>query len=756
MHPLLKNQLEFVGLQEGVAPDDVLWKTFLDRVSLAYMQADNDRHILEQTARNSRHSYADAAASTSTQAAANEIHQGKPNQYPMSLALLDSSPDTALLFDRQLEIVASSNIASLIEPALRERLTQFGALELAGALGVDVYARLKIAVQSVFDSQRPKRLLFDLYQPGGSLTYEARVLPVAEKQGNVVAVYIRDWSAVTRATRSAQMYKDLFDAASEGMMLLDSQQRVVLVNRSYEQMSEQTAEQLQTLDSPRFLNAQGESLDTEIWSHVFYHDTWSGEACFAHSSGLKVPVWVTIDALKDQEGHNINFLVLCSDISQLNETQEKLAYLANHDQLTGLPNRAYFQDHLSGAIARSDRAGSCGALFFMDLDNFKSINDTLGHPVGDALLLEMARRLKQFVREGELVSRIGGDEFTLVVENLDSAEDAAVVAQRVLKEFEAPFECDGQQLDMGCSIGISVFPIDGSDRDQIIRQADTAMYSAKQAGRNTFKFYTSQLTHKAVQNFNVESQLRRAIERDELFLNYQPQVDMKRNTLLGAEVLVRWNNEQYGYVSPAEFIPIAEASGQIEEIGEWVLDRTCLQMSHWRHYSEIPCLVSVNVSRKQLVRTDFCKRIADILDRYSLRGDQLEIEVTESAIASSESIAIRNLNGLRELGCKIAIDDFGTGYSSLSSLKKFPLDRLKIDRSFVQDLGQDPNADAIIAAIIAMSKTLGLGVIAEGVETQQQVKALLKRGCREAQGYFYSKPLLASDFREFVLKTAKA
>ncbi len=755
MHPLLKSQLNFVGLQESTAPDDVLWRTFLERISLAYMQADNDRNVLGQMAQQSLQAAASDQKVDSTPAA-NDTLASDTGQSNLSLALLHASPDIALLFDPQLDIISSSNIASLIEPSLREKLTDFGAIELAGVLGVDVYARLKIAVQSVFDSQRPKRLLFDLYQPGGALTYEARVMPVAEQPGRAVAVYVRDWSAVTRATRSAQMYKDLFDAASEGMMLLDSQQRVVLVNRSYERMSEQDAEHLLALDTPRFLNNQGEPLDTEIWSHVFYHDTWSGEACFQHADGLKVPVWVTVDALKDLEGQNTNFLVLCSDISQLKETQEKLAFLANHDQLTGLPNRTYFQEHLSGAIARSDRAGSCGALFFMDLDNFKSINDTLGHPIGDALLLEMSRRLKAFVREGELVSRIGGDEFTLVVENLDSAEDAAVVAQRVLKEFETPFACDGQELDMGCSIGISVFPIDGSDRDQIIRQADTAMYSAKQAGRNTFKFYTSQLTHKAVQNFNMEAQLRRAIERDELFLNYQPQVDMKRNTLLGAEVLIRWHNEQYGNVSPAEFIPIAEASGQIEEIGEWVLDRTCLQMSHWRHYAEIPCLVSVNVSRKQLVRSDFCKRIADTLGRYELRGDQLEIEVTESAIASSESIAIRNLNGLRELGCKVAIDDFGTGYSSLSSLKKFPLDRLKIDRSFVQDLGQDPNADAIIAAIIAMSKTLGLGVIAEGVETQQQVKALLKRGCREAQGYFYSKPLLAPEFREFVLKSAKA
>jgi len=309
---------------------------------------------------------------------------------------------------------------------------------------------------------------------------------------------------------------------------------------------------------------------------------------------------------------------------------------------------------------------------------------------------------------------------------------------------------------MGCSIGITVFPQDGDDRDKLIRQADTAMYSAKQAGRSMFKFYTSQLTHKAIQKFNIESQLRRAIERDELFLNFQPQVDMKRRKLQGAEVLLRWDNEQYGLISPADFIPVAEASGLIESIGDWVLDRVCLQIHHWQQITGVPCIVSVNVSRKQLVRPDFVKRLAETLERHTVDGKQIEIEVTESAIASSEKIAIKNLNGIRELGCMIAIDDFGTGYSSLSSLQKFPLDRLKIDRSFVKGLGRDANADAIIAAIIALSKTLGLGVIAEGVETQEQVKILLKKGCREAQGYYYSKPLLASEFREYIRKTIKA
>lgn len=749
MHPLLQNQIDYLALHPDVAPSDEMWRTFLARVSLTYRQADNDRETLQ-------------AGAEATQPLAtprtDSLLDGGSDQAPLLSSLLSACPDTALLFDAGLDLVAVSKADALMgaEPHARAFDDKPDAVALVDALGLDVFARLKTVAQTALRTGKSKRLLFELFQARGARAFEARVLPLLDPYTPRVAVYIRDWNMVTRANRAAQMYKDLFDAASEGMVLLDAQQQVVLVNRAYERMSGQTGTQLRTAESLSFLNAAGEALDTEIWSHVFYHDTWSGEASIIHPHGMQVPVWLIVDALKDSDGQNTHFLVLASDISQLKETQEKLAHYATHDQLTDLPNRAYFQEHLVGAIARSRRNNWSGALFFIDLDNFKTINDTLGHPVGDALLLEMARRLKLFVREGELVSRIGGDEFTLVVENLEGAEDAAIVAQRVLKEFEQPFQCNGHDLDMSCSIGISVFPQDGDSRDKIIRQADTAMYSAKQAGRNTFKFYTSQLTHKVVQTYNVETQLRRAIERDELFLNYQPQVEMKRGRLLGAEVLLRWNNEQRGMVSPAEFIPAAEACGLIVELGEWVLDQACLQIKHWQHYATVPCLLSVNVSRKQLVLPDFVKRVSAIMQKHEVSGEQLEMEVTESALASSEQLAIRNLNGLRELGCKIAIDDFGTGYSSLSSLKKFPLDRLKIDRSFVQDLGQDANADAIIEAIVALAKTLGMGVIAEGVETQQQVKALLKKGCREAQGYYYSKPLLASDFREYVLKARRA
>ncbi len=740
------------GLRPDESPTADQWQAFIERVGVAYRQADEDRSVLEKAAQLAlKRSSAETIEPPGSQ---NRWQQATSPQ--QARLLLDASPDAVMLLNAELALVASNNLAALLQPGGAERPKELGDEDIVGIIGVDVYAQIKIAAQAVLQSQQSRRLIFDVFQGRGTQTFEARVVPLRANTQTPVAVFIRNWTPIARANRAAQMYKDLFDAASEGMMLLDKNQRVILLNRAFESMSGQTAEQLKAQDNPSFFDSAGKSLDTEIWSHVYYHDTWSGEAAFDHEHGMQVPVWLTVDALKDRDGNNTHFLILSSDISQLKETQEKLAHLATHDQLTGLTNRAYFQDRLSGAIARSCRSGAPGALFFMDLDNFKVINDTLGHPVGDSMLVEMAARLKKFVRDGELVSRIGGDEFTLVVENLARAEDAAIVAQRILKQFERPFPCAGQELDIGCSIGISVFPQDGEDRDKIIRQADTAMYSAKQAGRNTFKFYTSQLTHKAVQDFSVETQLKRAIDRDELFLTYQPQFDMKRRRLIGAEVLVRWNNEQHGMVSPAEFIPIAEANGLIEEIGAWVLDRACRQIANWRHCGGVPCLISVNVSRVQLVAPNFVQLVQDTLARHSVAGQELELEVTESALTASEKLVIQNLNGLRELGCKIAIDDFGTGYSSLSSLKKFPLDRLKIDRSFVQDLGQDANADAIIAAIIALAKSLGLSVIAEGVEDQQHVKALLKKGCREAQGYFYSKPLLAQDFREFILKSRRA
>lgn len=778
MHPLLQSQLEQLGLNSELAPSSADWQLILQRIGMTYIQADNDRATLHQAAALAAQPCTGAMATNtsaeppilqpdeglqlktepSTDQSSNHGTKGLSG---LQQSFLHANSDTCLLFDRDGQVLSHRNLKQLLPERLNSantELTEAGEAggTLALALGEQNVERLRREAAQVITSGAPGRTLLESVTGASKRTFEARLLPSAADAGLRVVVFIRDWSSIARSQRTAQLYKDMFDAASEGIAMLNASQRLVLSNTAFESMSGRSQKQLRSQESLELLDAEGQSLNTEIWSHVIYHDRWSGEALFKHDDGHEIPVWLSIDALKDQSGANTHFLVTSSDVSKLKETQQQLAHFAAHDQLTGLPNRSFFQEHLRKAILRSGRTGKPGALFFMDLDNFKGINDTLGHSVGDALLVEMGQRLSRFCRESELVARLGGDEFTLVLENLERAEDAAIVAQRVLKEFETPFVHDELELDMTCSIGVSVFPEDSNDPDQLITKADTAMYSAKQAGRRTFKFYTSQLTHAAVKNFNVESQLRRAIERDEMFIVFQPQIDMRSEALLGAEVLLRWDNEQQGMISPADFIPVAEASGLIEPIGEWVLDRTCQQIHYWQSVSELPYLVSVNVSRKQIIRQNFTRKVADVLAKYGLRGDQLEIEVTESAIATSEKIAIDNLHGLRELGCKIAIDDFGTGYSSLSSLKKFPLDRLKIDRSFIQDLGQDSNADAIIEAIIALAKTLGLGVIAEGVETEQQVRALLQRGCFEAQGFYYAKPKPASEFRDFVLKSRQA
>ena len=400
---------------------------------------------------------------------------------------------------------------------------------------------------------------------------------------------------------------------------------------------------------------------------------------------------------------------------------------------------------------RTVRSNNIGALFFLDLDRFKNVNDNLGHHVGDDLLKQVSERLLHVCRSSDTLARLGGDEFTLIVEGLEDISELALIAEKTLKSFSEPFSLDTYKLEISVSIGISVFPRDSSNVNDLIKHADTAMYSAKESGRNTYRFYTQELTTNAFEYFAMEIALQKALEREEFFLVYQPQYNIISNEMIGVEALIRWRHPDMGVLSPGVFIHIAEYSGKIEAIGEWIISAVCEQCSIWDAEGLPPFTVSLNLSRKQLVLPELSEYVKNVLEQWKVRGDRLEFEITESTIHDQKDMVYGNLKALQQMGVRMAIDDFGTGYSSLVNLKQFPLSRLKIDKSFVRDVSRDSNDEAIIRATIALGKSFNLKIIAEGVENEQQRDFLLKEGCNEAQGYLYSDPVPAESISELLL-----
>ena len=435
------------------------------------------------------------------------------------------------------------------------------------------------------------------------------------------------------------------------------------------------------------------------------------------------------------------------------ESDQHLTYLSHYDRLTGLANRELFRDRLHQAMTRAERSGQVIALLFLDLDRFKAVNDTLGHLAGDELLIEVAGRLKKSVRRSDTIARLGGDEFTVILEGLEDPLDAEVVCAKILKSLSEPVLIRNQEIYVTTSIGVTFFPADDVDINGLLRNADAAMYRAKEEGRNRYNLFTADINARAVNRMAIESALRHALERQEFHLCYQPKVCVQTGLVLGAEALIRWDNPQRGLVSPVEFIPVAEDTGLIVPIGEWVLRRACADMRKWHAAGFEHVSVAVNLSARQFRHGELVSAVAKILADTGISPRQLELEITESLLMDDTEASQLALRALKALGTSIYLDDFGTGYSSLAYLKKFPLDGLKIDRSFINDLPGDTDGEAITSAILALSKALRLGVVAEGVETREQLNFLRDAGCQVVQGYLFSRPLVFSDFLIWLQRT---
>ena len=484
------------------------------------------------------------------------------------------------------------------------------------------------------------------------------------------------------------------------------------------------------------------------------------------ANGEERYIHVAAQINKDETRRPVWTVGYVQDITERKQTEKKIRRLAYYDSLTDLPNRTLFKDYFNHAIALAERTNRIMAVLFIDLDRFKQVNDTLGHTMGDELLKQVAERLRSCVRDGDYVSRdtfegmnedldtkiarFAGDEFLILLENIHDYIDAAKVAQRITDKLSTPYVFQDKEISVTPSIGISVYPLDGDNMDDIIKHADIAMYHAKETGRNNFQFYSESMNSAAINHLILGNQLRKAIMRDELFLCFQPMVDLKNMDIFCVEVLVRWQHPDLGILPPAKFIPLAEESGLITEIDEWVLHSACKQFRLWQDCGFPAFKLSVNISGRNFRKKKLLETIDRVVKNTQMDPQYLELEITEGVLLDNDSDTISILHGLKEMGVQLSLDDFGTGYSSLSYLKRFPLDTLKIDRSFVKDILTDPDSASITYAIIAMAKSLKLEAVAEGVETMEQMEVLFENGCGKMQGYYFSPPLEVIEFEEFL------
>ncbi|HEY1252736.1 MAG TPA: EAL domain-containing protein [Thermoanaerobaculia bacterium] len=479
------------------------------------------------------------------------------------------------------------------------------------------------------------------------------------------------------------------------------------------------------------------------------------EICLRRKDGSTVWVLESENLIEGSDGRLSIIEGTAIDITERKRAEEQVKHLAFHDPLTNLPNRLLFNDRLTLAVAQAHRHNQKLAVLFLDLDRFKVINDSLGHSVGDELLRQVAERIQEHVREGDTVARLGGDEFTLLVPGITAEEDAAKIARKICDAVHDPFWIDGRELFVTTSLGVSVYPSDGHDAETLVRNADSAMYRAKEQGRDNYQLYTPAMNAKAIERLSLESRLRQAVANDELELHFQPFFDLKTAEVLGAEALLRWRHPELGLIPPGEFIPIAELSGLIVPIGEWVLRTACAEARKWHENGYPAMTVSVNLSSRQFQQTDLVSQVTHALEETGLEADKLDLEITESNAMQNAEHSINTLWGLKKQGVRISMDDFGTGYSSLNYLKRFPIDRIKLDQSFVRDLPGDKDDAAIAMAVIAMGRSLELVVIAEGVETEEQLRFLSNHHCDQLQGFLLSRPLPPEAFAKFLAQGSK-
>lgn len=583
------------------------------------------------------------------------------------------------------------------------------------------------------------------------VTTNTSPLSIGQEQNPGVVITLSDITQRRRADEQLKLAFEAIRCSGEGILVTDVRQRILSVNPAFEAVTGYSADEVIGKAPADFAsNRHDASFFAGMLEMLESTGHWQGEVWNRRKDGQVYPEWLGVSAVQDEDGRPKFYVFIFSDMSERQAAQEHIEFLAHHDPLTGLPNRLLLRDRAEQAQAQAGRLHSRVALMFLDLDHFKTINDSLGHPVGDALLKVVVERLKSCVRESDTISRQGGDEFIILLNDVRDSEAVSRVADKIQ-------QCMGEHIILGehklmtsFSIGVALYPDDGQDFDSLLQKADTAMYHAKEAGRNAHRFFTEQMNLQVVEHMTLQTQLRKALDNKEFVLYYQPQVDLHEGKIIGVEALIRWNSPESGLVSPAKFIPVAESSGLIVPIGAWVLNEACRQARAWQDAGLPPFVVAVNLSAVQFKRMDLVNTVINALVLSDLDSQWLELELTESILIQDADATLDLVRRLKSLGVKLSVDDFGTGYSSLAYLKRFAVDKLKIDQSFVRDLAKDPDDAAIVRAIIQMAHSLKLKTIAEGVEEEEVANLLRLFHCDEMQGYWFARPMPAEQIYEVI------
>ncbi|PWC34462.1 hypothetical protein TSO352_18485 [Azospirillum sp. TSO35-2] len=563
----------------------------------------------------------------------------------------------------------------------------------------------------------------------------------------------RDITERKRAEWQLRLSAKVFDNAAEGMFVSGEDKRIVAANDAFARITGYGRDEVLGR-SPEFLRSDRNppGFYEELWAQLRADGHWAGEIWSTRKSGEVFPEWLSVKVVTNEDGAVVNYIAAFTDITETRAQEERIRHLAQYDFLTDLPNRFLLRDRLERAMLAAGRHGTRVGLLFVDLDRFKTINDSLGHEVGDGLLREVGTRLLATVRASDTVSRQGGDEFIILISDMDDPDSAGTVARKVLRALSDAYLIDGHELQVTPSIGIAIYPDDGTGIDALLKNADMAMYAAKEAGRATYRFFTPELNRRASDRMWTENNLRRALANNELELHFQPQFSVDGRRLIGAEALVRWRQPDGSLIMPGQFIPVAEDTGLILPLGDWVLGEACRRAAELLRHQDL--VIAINLSAVQVRRPGLAERVAGWLSAYNIPPSALELEVTESVLMDDSDVVSDTFAQLREMGVPLAIDDFGTGYSSLAYLKRFRVDKLKIDRSFVSELRDgNPDSGAIAEAIIGMARSLRMQTLAEGVETEEQFRCLAELGCEQLQGYLLGRPMPFDDFLAFARRS---
>ncbi|MCW9012451.1 MAG: EAL domain-containing protein [Gammaproteobacteria bacterium] len=725
--------LEFQRVRADLEQTRDRYAELYDFAPVAYVTFDNQAHITELNL-----------------AAAKLLgldHEHIVNQ-PISRWLSEKDVQHFLqhLYQVSLSRKKTSTELTLIRENKSEVIVRLESIAVRDADGVAT--RCQTAILDITDSKRAQQAMHlsqeELAHRVKERTYEL------ERTNRALQQEISQHAKASEKLRQASI---VFDNTEDGIIFMDAQFNIVNVNRSFSRITgyapaELIGETPINLFTSRTDNDQYKTMQMAL--NGYGH--WKGELWYQCKDGEQIPIWENINVVKDETGKISHYVAIVTDITALKETEMRLEHLAHHDALTGLPNRLNYSAILEQAMKRVQRRKKSLALLLLDLDGFKQINDTHGHAAGDTLLKVVAERLQDSIRNEDTVARLGGDEFTVVLEDISQFEDAGLIAEKILYSVAEPIEFEGKMISPTTSIGISVYPDDAEDAENLLRAADAAMYRSKELGGNTYQFFTQDLSELAVESLVLEKQLRNALQEDQFEVYYQPKVTLSDDKIVGMEALLRWNHPERGLLKPDAFISVAEETGLIVEIDDWVLNTACAQVMLWQKLMLAPIRIAINLAGRTLVHNpNIVEQVKSALNATELEPSCLELEIPELALKGSKQ-CINTLHKLKALGITLSINDFGTGFSSISSLKDLPIDVLKIDRSFVSDIPNNPNDIALASAIIAMGRNLKLKVTAEGVGTAEQLNYLRDLGCDEMQGYLFSRPVSSEGAQNYIEK----